>query len=169
MHFPLIHNSWNTEIIYFFNHCTALNHLDFYLKSWFRSGFFSASGQNSSYSELYIEKAPLHIGVILHQIKKYIEVASICPYLEQKTTTAWKLIPHRSRIEILTLDSTILIFQIFISIAFIIHWFFKTNASQIFHLNNLVFPSWTERICLFDQITFHWTAEICLLKLSFFK
>ena len=52
------------------------------------SGFFSASGQNSSNSELYIEKAPLHIGVIVHQIKKYIEVASMCPYLEQKTTTA---------------------------------------------------------------------------------
>jgi hypothetical protein len=30
----------------------------------------------------------LHIGVIAHQIKKYIEVSSMCPYLEQKTTTA---------------------------------------------------------------------------------
>ena len=84
-----------------------------------RSGFFSASVHNSSNSELYIEKAPLHIGVIVHQIKKYIEVASMCPYLEQKTTTAWKLIPHRSRIEILTLDSTTLIFQKIILLAFI--------------------------------------------------
>ena len=59
------------------------------IKSWkIRSGFFSASGKFSSNSELYIEKAPLHIGVIVHQIKKYIEVASMCPYLEQKTTTA---------------------------------------------------------------------------------
>ena len=52
------------------------------------SGFFSASVHNSSNSELYIEKAPLHIGVIVHQIMKYIEVASMCPYLEQKTTPA---------------------------------------------------------------------------------
>ena len=120
-----------------------------------RSGFFSASGQNSSYSELYIEKASLHIGVILHQIKKYIEVASMCPYLEQKTTTAWKLIPHRSRIEILTLDSTILIFQKthFTCFYYLLlktpvkglievksrGRFFETNASQILHLNNLVF------------------------------
>jgi hypothetical protein len=51
------------------------------------SGFFSASGHNSSNSELYIGKALLHIGAIAHQIKKYIEVASMCPYLEQKTTT----------------------------------------------------------------------------------
>ena len=55
------------------------------------SGFFSASGQNSSYSELYIEKAPLHIGVILHQINKYIELASMCPYIEQKTTIGLEL------------------------------------------------------------------------------
>jgi hypothetical protein len=32
----------------------------------------SASVHNSNNSELYIEKAPLHIGVIVHQIKKYI-------------------------------------------------------------------------------------------------
>ena len=25
-------------------------------------------------------------------------------------------------------------------------------ASQILHLNNLVFPSWTERICLFNEL-----------------
>ena len=35
----------------------------------FWSRFFSASVHNSSNSELYIEKAPLHIGVIVHQIK----------------------------------------------------------------------------------------------------
>ena len=50
--------------------------------------------------------------MIVHQIKKYIEVASMCPYLEQKTTTAWKFIPHRSRIEILTLDSTNVLFTL---------------------------------------------------------
>jgi hypothetical protein len=43
-----------------------------------RSGFFSASGHNRIYSELYIGKALLHIGAIVHQIKKLIEVAFMC-------------------------------------------------------------------------------------------
>ena len=41
--------------------------------------------------------APLDIGLIVHQIYKFIEVASLFkkgPYLEQKTTTALKHIPH---------------------------------------------------------------------------
>ena len=38
--------------------------------------------RNIALYSVYIEKAPLHIGVIVHQIKKYIEVASMCPYLE---------------------------------------------------------------------------------------
>ena len=59
--------------------------------SWaYRCVFFCASVFFSIDSKLYIGKAPLHIGVIVHQIYKYIEVASLFkegPYLQQKTTT----------------------------------------------------------------------------------
>ena len=66
-----------------------------------QSGFYSAPVFFSSYSELYVVEAlltllryyiaPLDIGLIVHQIYKLIEVASLFkkgPYLEQKTTTA---------------------------------------------------------------------------------
>ena len=66
-----------------------------------RSGFYSAPVFFSSYSELYVYRkstlnpryyiAPLDIGLIVHQIYKFIEVASLFkkgPYLELKTTTA---------------------------------------------------------------------------------